>query len=419
MISLSLATFHSNLNARFFDLAGAEVVADYGDVPAEHAALRGGAGILDLSFRGRLCLTGADRVRFLHGQVTNDVNGLKVGEGCYAALITAKGKMISDLNVYRLENELLLDFEPGLSAKIVERLDQFIIADDVQVVDAAPHYGLLSVQGPKAAEVIRRLGLGAVLPSASRSFVSLDTNEFGEVCIMNRARLGTEGFDLFVPVAGLGGMAGQLAALSSRGLRSGHDDPPGSGCSPAVEARFCGWEAFEIARVESGIPRFGVDMDESNLPPEAGLEAEAISYTKGCYIGQEVISRVRAYGQVAKTLRGLLLADDLPALPVRGDKLFRDGKEVGFITTAVVSPSGSSSRPQSRLKPVASPASEGGDESAMLTANEGRPSRRFMNIALGYVRREANAVGTELTLRSASGDSCVTIAALPFHQIFP
>src|SRR6185295_19092903 len=100
------------------------------------------AGVLDLSFRSRLCLTGSDRQRFLNGQVTNNVKDLAVGQGCYAALVTAKGKLLSDLNIYCLPNELLLDFEPGLAASVTARFEQFIIADDVQVVDAQPHYGL-------------------------------------------------------------------------------------------------------------------------------------------------------------------------------------------------------------------------------------------------------------------------------------
>src|SRR5258708_27638328 len=115
METLTLHEFHQGMGARFAALNGAEMVADYGDLLAEHAALREKAGVLDLSFRSRICLTGADRARFLHGQVTNEVNGLQGGSGCYAALITAKGRMESDLNIYRLQDELLLDFEPGLT----------------------------------------------------------------------------------------------------------------------------------------------------------------------------------------------------------------------------------------------------------------------------------------------------------------
>src|SRR5687767_2158215 len=164
---MQLHEFHQGLNARFAELNGAEIVAGYGDVLAEHAALRESAGVLDLSFRGRVCLTGADRTRFLHGQVTNDVKRLRPGEGCYAALVTAKGKMQSDLNIHCLENELLLDFEPGLAGVISQRLEKYIVADDVQVVDVMPLYGLLSVQGPGAEEMLRSLGWFPELPGQS------------------------------------------------------------------------------------------------------------------------------------------------------------------------------------------------------------------------------------------------------------
>src|SRR5437016_3548710 len=157
MTVLAIREFHERLSARFLTVNGMEVVEHYGDPPAEHAALREAAGVLDLSFRSRLCLTGADRQKFLNGQVTNNVKDLKTGEGCYAALVNAKGRMQSDLNIYILEDEILLDFEPGYGATVVQRLEKYIIADDVQVVDVAAHYGLISIQGPEASEVIRAL----------------------------------------------------------------------------------------------------------------------------------------------------------------------------------------------------------------------------------------------------------------------
>src|SRR5689334_23159961 len=157
MEQLALHEFHQRLGAQFTTLNGEEVIHDYGDVLAEHAALRESAGVLDLSYRSRLCLTGADRARFLHGQVTNDIKRLGPGEGCYAAVVTSKGRMQSDLNVYCLQEELLLDFEPGLSECVSQRLEKYIVADDVAVVDVAPMYGLLSVQGPKAEAVVKAL----------------------------------------------------------------------------------------------------------------------------------------------------------------------------------------------------------------------------------------------------------------------
>src|SRR3974390_1877472 len=125
MTPLALHEFHERLGARFYDANGAETASSYGDAPAEHTALCDSAGVIDLSFRSRLCLTGADRVRFLHGHATHDVKRLRAGSGCYAALVTAKGKMQSDLNIYCHEDELLLDFEAGLAGNITQRLEKY------------------------------------------------------------------------------------------------------------------------------------------------------------------------------------------------------------------------------------------------------------------------------------------------------
>jgi folate-binding protein YgfZ len=364
MNQLPLYELHHTLGAHFSALNGAQVVSDYGHPAAEYTALRESAGVMDLSFRSRLCLVGADRARYLHGQVTNDVKKLQVGEGCYSALTTNKGKMEGDLNIFCLPDELLLDFEPGLAGKISARLEKFIVADDVQIVDAAPHYGLLSVQGPKADAVVRAIGLFPEIPA--QRFASLKISEamLGEIYLANNPRLdlsGTTGFDLFIPTASLGAVADKLI-----------------GAAKNVGGGAVGWMTWETVRIEAGIPRFGADMDETNIPLECGIESRAIVYNKGCYIGQEVINRIHSVGHVNRELRGLRLADDLPALPARGDRLFHAGKEVGLVTSAVKSPK--------------------------LNAN----------IALGYVRREAGQIGNELTLRTAAGESLARISELPF-----
>jgi folate-binding protein YgfZ len=390
MNPLLLHEFHHGLRAQFSELNGAEVVADYGDWLAEHAALRETAGVIDLSFRSHICLTGADRVRFLHGQVTNDVKKLRVGEGCYAALTTAKGKMESDLNIFALADELLLDFEPGLTEKISARLEKFIVADDVQILNVEPHYGLLSVQGPKAAEVVNALNLFPEIPTQQFSSINISDATLGEIYLISHAPLNLSrssghesahsdsqesqsrltsaatdkiisGFDLFVPNNSLGAVADKLIAAAKQ-----------------IGGRAVGWQAFETARIENGIPRFGADMDETNIPLECGIESRAIVYNKGCYIGQEVINRIHSVGHVTRELRALRLATDLESLPKKGDKLFHAGKEVGYVTSAVKSPA--------------------------LNAN----------IALGYVRREANQIGNELMLRTAAGESAAKIVQLPF-----
>ena len=329
------------------------------DLEMHYGYLRKTAGVLDLSARSRVCVTGADRQRFINGQVTNNVKELKVGQGCYAALVTAKGKMQSDLFIYCLRDELLLDFEPGLAAAVTERLEKYVIADDVQVVDVAAMYGMLTVQGPRSAEVVR--SVGPELPTAALTWTSVADQATGEVYCMNNARGTAAGFDVFVPAAQVDAMREGLIEAARK-----------------VEGGKSGMEALDVVRIEAGIPKFGVDMDETNLASEAGIESRAISYNKGCYIGQEVISRIRAFGQVAKSLRGLRLPPEMPELPGRGTKLFRDGKDIGYITSSCRSP-------------------------ALKT-----------NIALGYVRREHNAAGTEMAMGMAGSPWKALVCDLPF-----
>jgi len=328
------------------------------DLELHYGYLRRSAGVLDLSSRSRVCVTGPDRQRFINGQVTNNVKDLKGGQGCYAALVTAKGKMQSDLFIYCLPDELLLDFEPGLTAAVMERLERYVIADDVQVVDVGSVYGLLTVQGPRSADVARAVGLEP--PSAPLNW-SRSESTGGEIYSMSNARGTVAGFDVFVP-------AEQVRAMRERLVQA----------AAKVQGGASSVEALEIVRIESGIPKFGVDMDETNLASEAGIEARAISYSKGCYIGQEVISRVRAFGQVARSLRGLRFPAELPQFPQKGHKLFRDGKDVGYVTSSC------------------------------------RSHALQLVVALGYVRREHNSSGTELHLGAPDSPVKAVVCDLPF-----
>ncbi|HEX7861941.1 MAG TPA: glycine cleavage T C-terminal barrel domain-containing protein [Verrucomicrobiae bacterium] len=346
---LALHDFHAARGAQFSVYNGAEAVTSYGSSKSEYNALASEAALIDLSFRSRICLVGSDREKFLHGQVTNDVQRLKVGEGTYAALVTHKGKLETDLFIYKLQDELLLDFEPGLTQKITDRLSKYIIAEDVQIIDVAPHYTLLSVQGPRAAEVLSPFF--PELPTKALTWTKT-TYPNGDLYLMSNGRFGPPGFDLFVPTADTNSVAEKLA----------------SSIKPA------GLNACEIARIENGIPRFGIDMDESNLAPEA-LRENAISYAKGCYIGQEVIARIRTYGQVAKALRLIRLPDEPQHLPTKAEKLFHNAKEVGFITSSTLSP------------------------------------KHGAKVALAYVRKEANSVGQSLNVATPEGPLATIISA--------
>jgi len=249
-----------------------------------------------------------------------------------------------------------------LAEAVSLRLEKYIVADDVQVVNVAAIYGLLSVQGPKAGEVLSNLGLFGELPARAFQFRTIADANLGEIYLINRPRGGTGGFDLFVPATAQLELVEKLVSTAK-----------------AAKGCLCGWQALEMARIEAGIPRFGVDMDANTFPQECGIESQTVSYTKGCYIGQEVLNRIHTQGHVNRELRGLRLADDLSALPVKGDKLLRGSKDVGMITSALASPA---------LK---------------------------ANFALGYVRREANQIGAELLLRSSAGESTAKIIELPFR----
>ncbi|MGH9646579.1 MAG: YgfZ/GcvT domain-containing protein, partial [Bryobacteraceae bacterium] len=201
-------------------------------------------------------------------------------------------------------------------------------------------------------------------PSLPFHFSKLPEPASGEVYVMNQHRVGSCGFDVFAPAEALPSLAELLVSATRE-----------------VAGAACGWTAFDLCRLEAGIPRFGVDIDEANFPQECGIEAKAVSYNKGCYIGQEVLNRIHTIGHVNRRLCGLRLADDLKTLPAKGDKLFQGGKEVGWSTSAAFSP-------------------------VFRT-----------NIALAHIRNEAGANETELLLRTKDGDSSARVVELPFKDL--
>jgi len=341
-----------------------EVVANYGAVLDEYNALTRSVAVLDLDHRSRLCVLGSDRQRFLHGQVTNDVNRLAPGTGTYAALVTAKGKIESDLHLHVLAEEILLDFEPGFSTRVQERLERYVIADDVQIVDVRASCGLLSVQGPESVRLLAACGFPQPvpeLPYVSHTATPPGTADgAGDTILIHHGRYGAQGFDLVLPQPEVRPLWDRLVAAAR-----------------ALGGRPAGWDACEIARLEAGIPRYGVDMDATTLAPETGLESRAISYAKGCYIGQEVIARIRTYGQVKRALRPLEFGAVLDHTPARGDSLLLNGRDVGYVTSAALSPLAG------------------------------------CVLGLGYVRKECNQDGQMLTVRTARGEYPVRVGRNP------
>jgi folate-binding protein YgfZ len=346
----------------------------------QYQALQERAGLLDRSPRGRLQLTGQDRRDYLHGLLTNDIASLTAGAGCYAALLTPQGRMISDMRVSELGDRILIDLPARASDAVRQRLADFVFSEDVEVADIRESLAHLAIYGPRAASVLAtvlgpsaddkgKLRTRAAAEDRRDRLEKLSLNQNATwyagaipVVVVYSQDYGIPGFELFVDANG----RDELVRLLHD---AGSDD--------------LSLETAAVSRIEAGVPEFGADMDEHTIPLEAGIEDRAISLTKGCYVGQEVIIRVlhRGQGRVARRLIGFVAAPESGVLD-RGERLLdADGvKDIGFVTSGVVSP---------RL---------------------GRP------IGLGYVHRDYAEPGTRL--RPAGGDGGepyhLTVVTTPF-----
>ncbi len=273
------------------------------ELDAQYRQLREECGLLDRSARGKLVVSGPDAAEYLQGQLTNDVEALSPGEGQYAALLDRKGHMQGDMRVLRpAEEEIRLDTEAEALPAVRRHLETYKIGREVEVRDATEELALLSLIGPRSAEI-------AALPPLPEHACE-EVTPAGNECLAVGTR---DGIDLFVATA----EADRLqAALYEAG---------------AVEV---GEEAAEILRVEAGVPRFGAEMSDETMPAEAGIVEGAVSFTKGCYIGQETVARLHYKGRPNRLLRGLRLGT-----PVAPGAVLRLGeKDVGRIGTSCVSP---------------------------------------------------------------------------------
>ncbi len=348
-----LGDLHAERAAPLISYHGAEVPARFGNVGAEHGAVRSKVGLFDFSFRSKFTLTGEHRTRFLHRIISNDVKGLNPSQGVYATLLSAQGRILADLYIYADADRLWIDTDADLAQKAMAILQRYIIADRVVIEPSA--LGAVSLQGPESSATLETLfgaPLGAQL--ASRDELGHAAADFdGHAArIVRRSSTGEEGYEIWLePVA--------LRQLWKRALERG--------IVP------CGVEALESLRIEAGIARYGPDLGEDTLPLEAGL-LSALSFNKGCYIGQEIVERARSRGHVNWKLVGVRFPP-AAAVPDPGEKLRRsDGTEVGEITSACWSPTFGGPR------------------------------------ALAYVRREVAEPGTFLS----SGSTTAEVAALPF-----
>ncbi|QQR73925.1 MAG: folate-binding protein YgfZ [Holophagales bacterium] len=272
-------------------------------------ALRSGAAIGERDARALLEVTGADRARFLHGYLTCDVQGLAAGRVAYGFFTSREGRVLADAWVGALGDALVVSLPAERASAIEQHLARFILADRVTLRLRAD-LSSLHAAGPEAGRRLAESGLPA--PEAA----GLETLTRAEASwIVLRRDLGSiSGFELWLPVEERDRVIAALAAAGARSVAT---------------------ECFEVARVEEGVPRFGVDFDDRSFPQETGLEAAAVSYTKGCYLGQEVVARIHYRGGVQRELRALRFLDALPAV---GIAILHEGREAGEVTSAVHSP---------------------------------------------------------------------------------
>jgi tRNA-modifying protein YgfZ len=312
---------------------------------ADYQTLHTGAVLGDIGPRGQLAVSGKDRATFLQGLLTNDIQALTPGSGCYAAWLTPQGRMLTDMEVLESGDMILLDLPAAETEPTLQRLDQFLFSEDVQLADLRPSLDRVGIHGPGAAALLQHVvtGLGEVGEWASHRNGRATFNGV-PVVVARIDQLGVPGFVMYI------------ARPEAERLRDALRD------RGALDASH---ETIEAARLEAGTPLFGIDMSIDTIPLEAGIESRAISFTKGCYVGQEIIIRVlhRGHGRVARKLMTLRVEGPPPAA---GAKMMAAEKPVGVVTSSASSP-------------------------------------RFGSIALAYVHRDFLASGTRVEIESGEG----------------
>lgn len=318
-LSTPLAGLHRRLGAVPAAAGAAAAVAHYGSPTAEHAALAGACGLLDGSPLDRLRLTGDDRLRFLNGLVTCNVKELTPGAGAYGFFTTVKGRVMADFVVMAEDDALLLELPPGRGAEVAAHLGKYKIADRVELASADERLPL-TVAGPRADDALAAVGL-AEPPAVAWASAPATVAGIG-VLAVRRAPAGVPAVTLWVPVAAAAELAETLL-----------DEATAAGLV-AVGAL-----AADTLRVEAGVPRFGVDFGPEHFPQETGLEAAAVSYEKGCYLGQEVVARIHYRGGVNRALCGLRLTlEEGQEAPGTGAEVLHDDRAAGTLGSVVRSP---------------------------------------------------------------------------------
>jgi folate-binding protein YgfZ len=348
-------------------------VGNFGDTPAEFAALRAGCGIYDLGSRAKIVLTGSDRTRWLNGMVTNNIRDLEVNRGVYAFLLNPQGRILGDLYAYNRGESILVDTDRSQLEKILATFDHYIIMDDVEVADRSHELTVVGLAGPTSRDVLKAAGIQ--IPELQL----LQASAIQCACESG----GLEGTAVRGPYDHQQSYEIWLAPAHLKPL---WDTLRKAGATPV------GADAIELQRIALGIPRYGQDIRERDLPQETE-QTHAINFTKGCYIGQEIVERIRSRGNVHRKFTGFVLEQE-PALIAPGTTSDgTDGTKAARTNTKITS---------------------GGKEVGEVTSLASLPTTHGnKTVALGYIRREVSAAGKAVEI----GGAHAVVASLPFTDI--
>lgn len=322
-----LAEAHRAAGVELGEYFGVRLPAQFRDPLREYEAARNRIALIDTNFRAVFSLRGPDRVRYLNAVTSGNIRDLKPGESALGLLLNAQGHMLAELTTLALEDRLLVLSHAFRRQRTFELLDKFIIMDDATLADDTGQTGTLAIEGPNAPEVVRELTQVdlAQMPLGGHAAAALRASGAAIPCrvLLRSGRSSLSGFpgaELLLPREGL--LPAWQALNAAVGARNG---------SPI------GYRALDMLRLEAGVPWFGTDFDEHHIPQEAGVESTHVSFTKGCYTGQEIVERVRSRGHVNRRLTGLLF--ETAEAPQGGTMvLAADGTEAGQVTSAAFSP---------------------------------------------------------------------------------
>jgi aminomethyltransferase len=326
-----LYPLHEAAGAEFQAYDQVQIVSTFGEPEAEYAAIRKAAAIMDEPQRGVLALSGKDRLAFLNNLLTNPTwdkttkKGLEVGQGVYAFFLGINGRIKADMNVIERGDRTLLEMDARVVETVRIAFDKYLFGEQVKLTNRIGSLHELSLHGPGGLEILGSASGGDVPELAALGSAAIHL--FGsEVVVWRDDVTGTPGYHLIVETT--------VAAKLWQELISRFGQPSQLGRRPLRPA---GWDAFNATRIEAGRPIFGIDFDDSVLPHETGLISRAVSFTKGCYIGQEIVARMQARGQFARQIVGIRMADE--ALPIAGAIIQDDNdNQIGGITRSTISP---------------------------------------------------------------------------------